>query len=480
MSIDPTPTTGPLRRSLPVDMGLATFGVAVATGLAYRFGPQLTHPDLALIFLAAVLLISAGLGLWPSLYASVLSFFVYNFFFTEPYFAFRVTSGTDLVRLAMFLLVASVTGHLAARMSKAVKNARATAHRTLSLYDFSRRMAAAVSEVDALEATVDHLAATLDRPVVALLPGAGGLLEQRAANTGQIQLAAGDLARAQQVWEGRGIAPGPWHFVRLQTARGPVGLVAIGAPALSREALELAEGLCGQAAVALERTQLACDLEDTRMAAETEQLRAALLASLSHDLRAPLAAIHHLADDLLAGSMTRETCTAGLHRMRDEADRLTRYLQSLLDMTRIGDEKLPLRRTAIDLRTLIEAACARLSMPLSGLTLAREMEELPPAYVHAALLEQVLVNVLDNAIRFSPPGGTIGVRLHGEVDEAVIEIADQGPGMAAELASAEGPRGLGLTIARALVGAHGGDIVIAPGPDGRGTVVRITLPLNQA
>ncbi len=478
MSIDSTPTTGPLRRSLPVDMGLATLGVTIATGLAYRFGPQLTHPDLALIFLAAVLFISAGLGLWPSLYASVLSFFVYNFFFTEPYFAFRVTHATDLVRLAMFLLAAIVTGHLAARMGKAVETARATARRTLSLYDFSRRMGAVVSEVDALEATVDHLAATLGRPAVALLPGAGGLLEQRAANAEQVRVGAGDLVRAQQVWEGRSVPPGPWRFLRLQTASGPIGLAAIGAPELTAEALELAEGLCGQAAVALERTQLACDLEDTRMAAETEQLRAALLASLSHDLRAPLAAIHHQADDLLAGSMTRETCTVGLRRMRDEADRLTRYLQSLLDMTRIGDERLPLRRTSIDLRTIIEAACARESTALAHFKLALDLRELPPAYVHAAMFEQVLVNVLDNAIRFSPPEGTIGVRLHGESGTAVIEVSDEGPGMASELSSTEGSRGLGLTIARALVGAHGGDMSIAPGPQDRGTVVRITLPVQ--
>jgi two-component system sensor histidine kinase KdpD len=460
---------------------LATLGVAIATGLAFRFAPYLTHQDLALIFLAAVLFVSAGLGLWPSIYASVLSFFVYNFFFTEPYYTFHVTYNADLARLGIFLLVASITGHLAARMRAAVENAKATARRTEALYDFSRRMAAMVSLADALEATVDHLSATLGRPAVALMPGPDGKLVQRASSAADVQLAPGDLARAQQVWEGRTAVPGPWRFLRLQTSRGPVGLAAIGLPSLSPELTELAEGLCGQAAVALERTQLAGELEDTRMAAETEQLRAALLTSLSHDLQVPLNAIRQSADALLTGEAPSvETCTARMRTVRDEANRLLRYLQNLLDMTRIGDERMPLRRAAIDLRTVVEAARERLAGPLSGFDLALDLEDLPPVYVHAALLEQVLVNVLDNAARYSPSGGNITLRLRGDAAQAVIEVIDQGPGIPAAATTKEPGRGLGLTIARALVGAHAGELTLQPGPDGRGTAVRITLPLTSS
>ncbi|MGE0079941.1 MAG: DUF4118 domain-containing protein [Thiohalomonadaceae bacterium] len=449
---------------------LATLGVAMATGIAFRLVPHIAHADLALIFLAAVLFISAGLGLWPSLYASALSFFIYNFAFTEPYYTFSVEYEKDLVRLAVFLLVATVTGQLAARMRGAMDTAQTTARRTEALYDFSRRMAAVVSTDDALEAMVDHLAATLGRPAVALLPQADGRLAQRAASADNLRLAAGDLARAQQLWQGRTVPPGPWRFLRLQTAGGPVGMAAIGLP-LTPEMLELAEGVCGQAAVAIERTQLASALQDTRTAAETEQLRAALLSSLSQDLREPLLTIRNTVDELITAGGTDPR----LHAVRDQAERLTRYLQSLLDMTRVGEGGQSLRRASVDLREIIVAALNRLHKPLERFDVRLDLQDIAPAYVHAALIEQVLVNVLDNAARYSPPGGAIAVRLHSAAGRAVIEVVDQGPGF-----PADGAPGLGLTIARALVGAHAGELEVLVGPEGRGTLVRITLPLAEA
>ncbi|MFA5530709.1 MAG: DUF4118 domain-containing protein [Thiohalomonadaceae bacterium] len=459
--------------SLPAAMVLAALGVAVSTGFAFRLAPYLSHADLALIFLAGVLFISVGLGLWPSLFGSALSFFTYNFLFTEPYFTFQVEYRTDLVRLAVFLLVATVTGQLAARMRTAIEDTRAVARRTEALHDFSRRMAAVVSMEDAMEATVDHLAATLGRPAVLLAPARDGRLEQRAASSDDLHLAAGDLAHAQQLWQGRAPARGPWQFVRLETAGGPLAMAAIGTP-LTADMMELAEGLCGQAAVAIERTQLADELQETRRAAETEQLRAALLSSLSHDLHAPLLAIHTITTELLTGEPTPpEHAAVQLREVRDQTDRLMRYLQSLFDMTRVGEGGQPLRRASVDLREIVVAALNRLHAPLEHFNVVLDLQDIAPAYVHAALIEQALVNVLDNATRYSPPGGTIAVRLHDGAERAHIEVVDQGPGFPAGQ-----PPGLGLTIAHALVGAHAGDLEVLPGPEGRGTRVSITLPLT--
>jgi two-component system, OmpR family, sensor histidine kinase KdpD len=247
-------------------------------------------------------------------------------------------------------------------------------------------------------------------------------------------------------------------------------------------------------ALALARTRLVGSLQQARVAEETERLRAALLSSVSHDLRTPLASMIGAASSLrelgdqLSASDKRELLDAVL----SEGERLNRYIQNLLDMTRLGHGTLKLERDWIALNDIVAAALRRCRELLSNLHVVRSIpHDLPLLYVHPALIEQALVNVIENAARFSPPEGEIRITARNENGELLIEISDQGPGIPPEqrrqvfdmfFTGGEGDRGrhgsgLGLAICHGMVGAHGGRIEALPGPRDRGTTIAIHLPL---
>ena len=288
---------------------------------------------------------------------------------------------------------------------------------------------------------------------------------------------------------------GRWTFIPLATSRGLVGLAAIEAHLDTGQA-DSARSMCEQAGVVIDRTQLARDLEETRVVYETEQLRSALLSSVSHDLRTPLASIIGSTTSLLEYG---ESFSPGdrrelLQTVVEESQRLDRHIQNLLDMTRIGKGGLKLRRDWVDLHDMVSSALSRLRAELKDIQVDIEMSsQLPLVWVHGALIEQALVNLLDNAIRFSPAGGRISIlaRTNGETIE--IDVCDQGPGIPVSerevifdmfYTARQGDRGknqgtgLGLTICRGMIGAHHGSVTALPGPEDRGTCMRISLPIE--
>lgn len=245
-----------------------------------------------------------------------------------------------------------------------------------------------------------------------------------------------------------------------------------------------------------ERSRLVASLAAARHESETEKLRTALLSSVSHDLRSPLAAVIGAASSLSAygDRMSEQERQELLAAIRSESERLDRYIQNLLDMTRLGSGPIHLRRGWIGIEELVASATGRLAK-LSDTPVAQELQDgLPPLHVHAALVEQALFNVLENAAKFSPPDAAIRVRasrLSG--DRLAIEVTDRGPGIPdAERArvfdlfftAARGDRGasgtgLGLTIVRGMIGAHGGRVEALPGEGGVGTTIRMTLPIDE-
>ncbi len=258
----------------------------------------------------------------------------------------------------------------------------------------------------------------------------------------------------------------------------------------------LIEALSSQLTMALERTRLVGELGAARLSEENERLRSALLSSVSHDLRTPLASIIGSASSLrdLEPQLSRQDRHELLEGILSESERLNRYIQNLLDMTRLGHGGLRIERDWISLDDLVAAALQRLGPTLEGLEIERDWpEDLPLLHVHPALIEQALVNVIDNAARFSPPGGRVGIhaRLDAAQRQLEVSVTDQGPGIAPELREAvfdmfftggEGDRsrygtGLGLAICRGMLGAHGGGIDAKPGPGGIGTSIVMHLPL---
>ena len=230
---------------------------------------------------------------------------------------------------------------------------------------------------------------------------------------------------------------------------------------------------------------------------ETEQLRSALLSSVSHDLRTPLASIIGSTSSLLelGESFSEQNRRELLGTVLSEARRLDRYIQNLLDMTRLGQGKITLRRDWVDIRDLIASATARLRATGEDLPVfdVKVDSAAPMAWVHGVLIEQALVNLLDNAARFSPPDGHVAIEAQQIGEQLEIQVCDQGPGIPAEARAKvfdmfytvrQGDRavqqgtGLGLAICRGLVGAHGGTVDVTDGRDGEGTCMVIHLPLS--
>lgn len=474
----------------------ATVGVLCSLLAAFLLNRLLPHANLSLVFITGVLVVAARWGLGPSLYAGLMSFLAFNFFFTPPYHTFIVNDDGDVATLLFFLLMAALTGKLAARMHDEMAKNQEGLLRITTLYAFARRMTAAADSDSILRQLTEHLSSLLETSVLALLPDAEGKLVVRSGFPREtaFSLPLERLSAAWRIDAPPPISPGLIYFT-LGTARGPVGLVAIQRETLQHAQEELVRALCDQAAIAIERTALVADLETARLVSEREQLRSALLSSVSHDLRTPLASIIGSTSTLLeyGTQLSRKDSRDLLHNVLGEAERLNRYIQNLLDMTRLGQGGLSLDRDWTAFEDILGSALHRLDSALAEIKLSVDLPEtLPLLYVHGALIEQALVNLLDNAIRFSPAGGGIRVQAAVEDGRMLIDVIDQGPGIP------EGERerifemfysisgsdrrlqgtGLGLAICRGLIGAHGGEVIALEGPEGVGTCMRIALPLQ--
>jgi two-component system, OmpR family, sensor histidine kinase KdpD len=482
----------------------ATVAVAIATVVSHGAHRFLPLANLSLIFLMAVLLVAIRFGLWPSVYASLLSFTAYNFFFTEPYHTFVVAHREDVLTMVLFLVVAVIVGNLAARLKAQVEVMRTTAKRTANLYDFSRKIAAAAALDDVLWAAVYHVASTLQCHSLVLLPR-DGRLQITAGYPPEDQISPTAWGAAQWAWEHGQTAgwssdtlPGSeWLFLPLRTGRGRLGLLGISFETprrqLTEEQRRLLEALIDQVAVAIERTNLATDIEEARLLTETERLRAALLSSVSHDLRTPLVSIIGSATSLAgcSGALSNTDRAELVQTILEESERLNRFVQNLLDMTRLGYGGLQPKRDWVDLREIV----GRVVQQLRSLAVVVEVaipETLPLLYVDPVLIEQVLVNILDNAAKHSPAGGRIAIEAAREGDQVSVRVSDEGPGIPPAAREnvfdmfyrvrvgdkQTAGTGLGLSICRGLIAAHGGGIEALPGRGGRGTTIVFWLPLR--
>jgi len=443
--------------------------------------------------MTAVLLVAARYGLGLALYAAVLSFLIFNFFFTPPFLTFAVTEEGDVATLVFFLVIASLTGHLAARMRDEIASRKAALERISLLEGFSRQLAGAASVADVLRMTAARISEVTETTAFALLPG---------ANPGdppiQAVSGAGHTPRleviSQAIEEEKHI--GGWTVIPLATYRGRPTYLGVAADTLDPGRRSLVDALTDQATVALDRALLVNDLARQRLASERDQLRAALLSSVSHDLRTPLASIIGSASSLveLERSLSQENRTALLESVLQEAERLDRHIQNMLDMARLGQGDMQLRPDWVDLRDIVGSASRRLRTLLDGKKLRVDVApEAELIRVHGDLVEQAIVNVLDNAIRYSPGDGHVEVRAYRDGNWISIDISDQGPGIPEEdrervfdafyrvgSRDRKTGTGLGLSICRGMIRAHGGEVTARAGRGGIGCLIRIRLPWSPS
>ena len=487
---------------------LASLCVGLAATLAYGVSFVLPLPNISLIFMTAVILIAIYFGRGPSILASVLSFFAYNIFFTKPYYNFSGFRRDDLLTIVFFLLVSVIVGNLAARLKVQIQAMRVSAQRTANLYEFSRKIAAAAALEDVLWAAVHHVASTLQSSSLVLLPQKDGRLHIAAGYPPEDQLALKDWGAAEWAWEhgspagwkSETLPAADWLFLPMRTRRGMVGLLGVSFKerqrALAPDQWRLLETLVDQVAVAVERTNLAADIEEARLLTETEQLRSALLSSVSHDLRTPLVSILGSATTLATVDNLTDTGRAELvTTILDESERLNRFVQNLLDMTRLGYGALQPRREWCDLRENAGRAMKQFAKALEHREVTFDIPPtLPLVHVDPVLLERVLVNILDNAIKYTTEGGRIAVQAFKKDSDLILRISDNGVGIPPEARNAVfdifyrvrakdsqvAGTGLGLSICRGIIEAHGGRIAAKDGPKNKGTMIEVVLPLTEA
>ncbi len=484
----------------------ATGIVALSTLVAFGVDAVLPLPNLSLVFLTGVLVTAIRLGLWPSIYASFLSFLAYNFLFTPPFHTFSIDRPEDSLTIVFFLIVATLVGNLAARLRGKAVATRLTARRTENLYEFSRRVASAANLEDVAWAVVSHVANSLQCQSVILLPR-GGALEIAAGFPPEDTLTTGNWAAAEWAWAhgkpagwSSDTLPGSdWLFVPMTMNSRTVGLVGVSFPGSEKqfttEQRRLLLAVVDQAALAVERTNLARDIEEQRLLTETEALRQALLSSISHDLRTPLVSIIGSVTTLQEYGDTLTPAFRGelMSTIHEEAERLNRFVQNLLDMIRLGYGAVGLRLDWLDLREVLGRAREKTARQVGAHEVSLDVaEDIGLLQADGVLIEQVIVNLVDNAAKYSPPGAPIRITAAREANEAVIRVIDAGPGIPPEHREAvfdmffrvrAGDRqpagtGLGLAICRGFVEAHGGHIHAEAGPGGVGTAIVVRLPLG--
>ncbi|GGH44911.1 DUF4118 domain-containing protein [Frigidibacter albus] len=489
----------------PRAWGEAALAVALASACAFAAERLFPVASLSVIYMTAVVVVASRRGIAPAIGAAVIGFLAYNFLFTHPRYTFHVSRQGELLTLGLFLAASLITGNLAARLRARVDAQATIADRTNKLYDFSRRVAAAATADDVIWASVSHVATTLRCEAVLLKPSPAGELQVVGGFPPEDRLDVRDQSAAQFSWDkgevaGRGSDTLPtarWFFLPLTAGERRLGVLGIAYTDdrhFARTDRRLLDALVDQIALALERLRLTEELSETRLASETDRLRTALLSSVSHDLRTPLVTIIGAAGSLAHAPDLPAGARQDLaENIREEGERLDRYVQNLLDMTRLGHGALKPRVGPVDVAELVGTARHRLRAPLRGHVLETDVPDLLPLVLaDGMLLEQVLVNVLDNAAKYAPIGSAISIAARRVAAQVELSVADTGPGIPPDERArvfdmfyrvSEGDRqragtGLGLAICKGLIEAMGGTIrAESASPDGSGTRMVIGIPI---
>jgi two-component system sensor histidine kinase KdpD len=456
-----------------------------------------------MVYLAGVAFVAARHGRGPSALAALLSVAAFDFFFVPPRLTFAVGDTQYIVTFGVMLVVSLLISTLAVRVRAQAESARQREQRTQVLYAMSRGLAAARTADEVARVASRHVSEVFRGPATVRVPGADGRLAR--ADGAETSADSRDNGVAQWAFEHKRIAglgtdtlPGASAvYVPLHGAESTLGVLGVRPDAallpLSPDQMDLLEALARQAASGLERTRLAEQAGQARLAAETERLRSTLLSSVSHDLRTPLASITGAASSLLdAGAeLPPEARRELLETVHEEAGRLNRLVANLLDMTRLEAGALHVRKEWLPIEEIVGAALTRMEPRLRGRQLQTRLPpELPLVPVDDVLIEQVLVNLLENAVKYTPNDTPIEVSASADTRELTVEVADRGPGLPPgeeervfekfrrlEARGRQGGVGLGLAICRGIVAAHGGR-TWADNRAGGGAVFRFTLPLE--
>src|SRR5262245_19703687 len=479
--------------------------VAIGLCIAVLIQPWFGIENVDLVLLTAVVGVAVRYGLWPSLLATVTASLSYNFFFLPPVYTFTITDPTNVAAFVLFMVVAILVSNVAGRVRSQADTAIGRVRTTESLYAFSRKLAGTATLDDVLWATAYQIALMLKVRVVLLLPQ-NGVLTVMAGYPPEDELDQADLAAANWAWAndrvaGRGsdTLPGAKRlFLPMRTGRGSIGVIGIDndrtGPLLTPDQRRLLDALVDQGALAIERVLLVEDMDRVKRTMESERLRSALLTSISHDLKTPLASVLGAASTMrdLASGLSEQEKHDLLATVIDESERLNRFIANLLDMTKLESGAIVPNTARHAIGEIIGSALRRAGKILVHHKVRLELAaDLPMLELDAVLFEQVIFNLLDNAAKYAPAETTVSIRAARDRDTILLQVMDEGSGIPpAELDSVfdkfyraeKGDHvrpgtGLGLAISRGFVEAMHGTISAANRTDRSGAVLTIRLPV---
>lgn len=481
--------------------------VAVATGVCLVLRPHLATVDIAMLLLLGVVATAARYQRGPALLASLLSTAVFDYLFVPPYNTFDVSNPSYFLTFGVMLVVALTMTGLTARIREQRELALEREQQTTALHVLETDLAAAHDADGLLAVAATHLGHGVNGSATIFpadqLGTAGNLTlpNNPVFDDAAVRVAA-TWAWTRDTATGWGTAHGgevPVMLLPLSATTGPVGLAAIrpSDPGVDLPPAQRATVLAmvDVVAKALERRILAQQSEQARADIEAERLRTALLSSLSHDLRTPLAGIEASASSLLddAATLPAPIRRELLDSILDESRRMTRLIGNLLNMIRVETGMLAVQQSWQPLEEVVGVALLRMDERLRAHPVTTHIpSDLPMVPIDELLIEQVFLNLLENAARYAPAGTPIEIAAHHDDSVVLVEVADRGPGIpagdqervferfyrvqaATESADAGAGSGLGLTICRGIITAHGGRIWMVARAGG-GTAVRFTLP----
>lgn len=490
--------------------GWITLLVAVLAVILHVFGLAFDLVNISLMFLAPVLFSAVYWGMWPSFYAAALGVLAFDFFFVPPYFSFTVEDLRYLVSFAVFLAVAALTASLASRLRQQVHFAKQREADTASLYALSRQLTAVTDLPSLLNNIAGQVSGTLRTEVAIFLPDGRDEPEfsvSSPASSGWGRKEA-EWAIAKWVYRhgekaGKGsntLSQASGLYIPLAAEERVYGVLAVNLAGreagLAPEQLRLLEALGGLAASAIDRVKLAEQAEVARLTAESEKLRTALLDSVSHELRTPLAAIIGSVTGLMEGdeAFTRQDRLELLSTVRDGALRMNRLVTNLLGMVKLESGMLKLHQKWCDIEDILSVVLSQVKDFQEHRSIRLSLPN-PAPYILGddVLLEQMLVNIVSNSIKYSPDYSEIVISFRQEKDRLLLSVLDAGPGIPAadrerifdKFYRAGSTRhlpgtGLGLAICKGIAELHGGTIAALPGPSGKGTEMMVTLPAADA
>lgn len=475
----------------------------IDTILAYLMFGRFELSNLIMVYLLGVVFIARRFGRGPSIFASFLSVALFDFLFVEPYFTFSVSDSQYLITLLAMLTVAMLISNLMVNVRAQAKVAGHRERRATVLYAMSKELTASQSEDEIVRTAVHHLFSEFGSQNVILFPDGNGRIVYPSSSPIPESLHAADLSVAQWVMDHNEIAGQGTHtlpgaeaiYFPLSIKETTLGVLVLHPVNLRRvflpEQQKLLETFLGQIAQAITRVRLTEQARKAQIEMEAERLRNSLLSSISHDLRTPLATILGSASTLVEedNSLKPEDKLELSRAIYDEGQRMSSLINNILDMARLDAGAVELNKQWYPLEEVIGAVLTRLQKRLEGRAVSVKFPPgMPMIYVDAVMIEQVLINLLENALRYTPEKSPLEITAEVSSQSVEISIADQGPGIPegsenklfekfyrVQHEAAQSGVGLGLAICRAIVEAHEGSIQAQNRPNG-GAVFSFVIP----